>query len=82
MELQVIDVRELREKRERQIADLEGRIEQRKRNLRITERYLRIFGRCFTALKIARLQIHIMELRQTISEMSKELKQLPYKPLY
>lgn len=82
MEMQVIDVRALRTRRERQITDLEALIEQRRRNVRMTERYIRLFGRCFSNEKLTRLQAHAADVHASIFEMADDLEHLKYQPLY
>lgn len=69
MELQVIDLRDLRERRAKETEQMRLLAEARQHNRDRTARYISIYGKCFSLDKQKRLQKHLNDLTASVSAM-------------
>lgn len=68
MEFQVYDISVLIKRRERRLSQIEQNMTRIRRNLTTAERYIRLFGRCFSEAKTYRINAHIADLKQALTE--------------
>lgn len=76
----IIDYAALREAEQNKIALQEQLIETRTHSAHLTERYIKMFGRCMSESRMTQMQQHLNEQICSIREMEQELAQMQATP--